>query len=167
MLTKVISGGQTGADRAGLFMAKAAGIQTGGWMPKGFLAQDGKHPEFAAEFCIEEHSSPKYPPRTAMNAKSSDGTMRFATNWDSAGEKLTLKMVHQYNKLVFDVDPNGGTTPQDAADWITQNNIKILNIAGNSERTSPGIGDFTIGFLAEMFEILLAGPPCNTDGEVP
>ena len=153
MLKKVISGAQTGADRAGLVAAKIAGLQTGGWMPHGFIAQDGNHPEFVDKYGIQEHSSPKYQPRTAMNVKSSDGTMRFATKWSSPGERLTLKMVNQYHKPIFDVDPNE-TQPEEAAKWIIENNIEILNVAGNAEKTSPGIGTFTEGFLFDMFRFL-------------
>lgn len=161
MLTKIISGAQTGADRAGLIAAKQVGLDTGGWMPKGYLAQDEGptgnryHPEFAEMYGIKEHSSPKYPPRTAMNVKQSDGTIRFATNWASSGERLTLRMIKQYSKPYIDVDPNSDDVPPDlVARWILDNNIKVLNVAGNSERTSPGIARFTVDFLLSVFELL-------------
>ena len=50
MLEKIISGGQSGADQAGWRTAKAFGVSSGGWMPRGFLAEDGPHPEFADEY---------------------------------------------------------------------------------------------------------------------
>jgi hypothetical protein len=79
MIERVISGGQTGADQAGWRAAKAGGIPTGGWMPKGyrtegrvndagFLTADESHPEFAELYGAKEHHSPEYPPRTRMNA---------------------------------------------------------------------------------------------------
>ena len=98
ILERVISGGQTGADRAGLAAAKAAGIATGGWMPKGFRALDGPHAEFAAIYGIQEHTSDRYPPRTALNVKESDATLRFATDCNSPGEVLTLQMCKRYGK---------------------------------------------------------------------
>jgi len=155
MLTKVISGGQTGADRAGLDAAITAGLKTGGWMPKGFKAHDGSHPEFAYQYGIKEHESPEYPPRTALNVKESDGTIRFASNFVSPGEQLTAKMIRQYGKPSLSIDVRRETTtPEDVSNWIIENDIKILNIAGNSDKTSPGIGDFVQAFLLQVFTLL-------------
>lgn len=149
---KIISGGQTGADRAGITIAKDLGLSTGGWMPKGFLAQDGFHPEFAEQFGIQVHSSPKYPPRTALNVKESDGTVRIATDFYSPGEILTLKMIQQYKKPYFDVHPNV-TKPEEFVKWLEENKIKILNVAGNSEKTSKGIYEFAYHFLKEALTL--------------
>jgi hypothetical protein len=156
LLQRVISGGQTGADRAALAAAKAAGIATGGWMPKGFRAQDGPRPEFAALYGIREHTSERYPPRTALNAKESDATLRFATEWDSAGEVLTLRMCERYGKPHLDVTPGGPITPADVIEWLVRNNVRVLNVAGNTERTAPGIGAFVTTFLTEVFPLLRA-----------
>ena len=152
MITKIISGGQTGADRGGLLAAKNLGVATGGWMPKGFKAHDGNHPDFATHFNIIEHSSPSYPPRTALNVKESDGTIRFASDFESPGELLTLKMINQYKKpnISINIEDNN-ITPENVKQWIHENNISILNIAGNSERTSPGIQDYVILFLTQVF----------------
>jgi hypothetical protein len=158
-LMRVISGGQTGADRAALIAAESAGIETGGWMPLGFLANDGEHPEFAQRFGIEEMASKRYPPRTAMNVKESDGTIRFATNWDSPGELLTLKLCKKYGKPFLDITPGGQLTPNDVAAWIAGNNIRILNVAGNAEQTSPGIQEFIVEFLADVFRVTLLSAP--------
>jgi hypothetical protein len=154
MLRKVISGGQTGADRAGLKAAKDAGLATGGWMPKGFKALDGDHPEFAQLYGIQEHPSPYYPPRTFRNVQESDGTVRFATRWNSLGEVCTMKAINKYGKPYFDVDVLGETQPADLADWLLENNIRVLNVAGNAEKTSPGIEEFVYAFLSETFKLL-------------
>jgi len=164
VLTKIISGGQTGADRGGLVAGKEAGIATGGWMPKGYIAQDGCHPEFAELYGIQEHPSPQYPPRTFLNAKESDGTVRFAINFNSPGEICTLNAVHQYKKLHFDVNILGTVTPGDLAAWIRDNNIKTLNVAGNSEKSAPGIEEFVIVFLLATIEEL-NGPQRQTSSE--
>jgi|SRR5579883_2362442 len=153
-LKRVISGGQTGADRAALAAAKAAGIPTGGWMPKGFRALDGARPEFAELYGVQEHMSDRYPPRTALNVKDSDATIRFATAWDSAGEVLTLNMCERYSKPHLDVTPGEKVTPADVAAWILANDIRVLNVAGNTERTSPGIEAFVTAFLSEVFRLL-------------
>jgi hypothetical protein len=153
-LVRVISGGQTGADRAALVAARAAGIPTGGWMPRGFRAHDGLHPEFAEVYGVRETPSDRYPPRTALNVKESDGTLRFATDWNSPGEVLTLALCEQYAKPHFEVTPGSGATPADVAEWITASAIRVLNVAGNAERTSPGIEDWVAEFLAEAFALL-------------
>lgn len=155
-LERVISGGQTGADRGGLIAAKAAGLRTGGWMPKGFLAHDGLRPELADLYGVQEHDSPKYPPRTALNVKESDATIRFATDWKSPGEVLTLKLLERYGRPHFAVTPGGSETPAAAAAWLARHAPRVLNVAGNSERTSPGIEAFVTAFLADVFAQLAA-----------
>jgi Circularly permutated YpsA SLOG family len=153
-LEQVISGGQTGADRAALIAARAVGIRTGGWMPKGYRAHDGDHPEFATLYRLQEMESHRYPPRTAMNVKESDGTLQFATNWESHGEVLTLLLCRRHEKPHFDVTPGGEIGPADVVEWILANNIRVLNVAGNAEQTSPGIQEWVEEFLGEVFELL-------------
>lgn len=160
-LKQVISGGQTGADRAALIAAKATGIPTGGWMPRGFRAQDGPRPEFAELYGIREHASEHYPPRTTLNVKESDATLRFATEWESRGEVLTLSMIHRYVKPHLDVTPGGTVSPTDVAAWLAENDIRVLNVAGNTERTSPGIEAFVVAFMTEVFRLLGTFPNSN------
>lgn len=151
---KIISGGQTGADRAGLASARKAGLQTGGWMPKGFLAHDGYHPNFAVLYDMLEHESPRYPPRTALNVRDSDGTIRFASNFSTPGELLTLKMTKQYNKPLLSISIPTNVSHEETIQWIKSNNIKVLNVAGNSERSSPGITQIVIEYLDKLFNML-------------
>lgn len=166
-LRKVISGGQTGADIAGLRAAKAAGISTGGWMSNDFRTLDGPRPEYEKEFGIRSHVSYAYPIRTRMNVRDSDATMRFAIDFHSAGEECTWASIVRLRKLHFDVEISAEEltkpemltkvwlrSPDAAADWIIKHRIYVLNIAGNSETTAPGIGEFVEKYLALMFEIL-------------
>ena len=155
-LERVISGGQTGADRAALVVAKAAGIATGGWMPKGFRAHDGERPEFAALYGMSEHASHRYPPRTALNVKEADVTLRIASDWNSPGELLTLQFCERYGRPHFDVTFGGDVTPADVVAWLAGNRVRVLNVAGNAERTAPGIEAFGTLFLREVFERLFA-----------
>lgn len=141
MVEKVISGGQTGVDQAALYAAEDMGIQTGGWMPKGFITQAGPRPEFAERFGMQEDASPKYPPRTRLNVAGADGTLRIATNFNTAGEKCTLRAIKDFERPYFDLDINTPINFDELIEWVTQNNIKTLNVAGNSERSSPGIFD--------------------------
>lgn len=149
---KIISGGQTGADEAGLIAAKSLGLQTGGWMPAGFRTLEGRKHEFKTIYNIQQHTSFSYAPRTFLNVKESDATVRFATNFDSSGEKCTLKAITQYDKPYFDVDINKTLEPQKIQfiSWLKCNSIKTLNVAGNSEQTSPGITQTVVDFLKSV-----------------
>ena len=154
MLKKICSGGQTGADLGGLIVAKMFGIETGGWMPKGFMTQHGPKPEWAKKYNLQEHESPKYPPRTFCNIENSDGTIRLAYDLLSAGEKCTLKGIQKYDKPYIDVDMNEPRDIQEVVDWINENNIETLNVAGNSERTRPGMSIGVVDYMSKVFEKL-------------
>lgn len=150
-LYKVISGGQTGADQAGLRAAKKAGFETGGMIPRGCLTEDGPSPELITTYNCHESTSNKYPPRTFDNVKNSDATIRFAYDFTSAGEKLTLKAILNYNRMIFDVDMTSLPSPNKVACWLAESNIAILNVAGNCERKHPGIGNKVEAFLDVVF----------------
>lgn len=153
-LTTVISGGQTGADRAGLDAARSYGIPTGGWMPKGFRALDGFHPEFAELYGMVEDTHEGYRHRTGLNVEHSDGTVRFAGNWNSPGERCTLSFIRFYGQPSFDLDVMQYGWERQVADlihWLDQHNIAVLNVAGNSESTWPGIYLLTKAYLTAVF----------------
>jgi predicted Rossmann-fold nucleotide-binding protein len=151
MLTKVISGGQTGADQAGLRAAKAQGIETGGFIPLGCLTELGQQPELKEQFGLVEMETNKYPPRTYANVKSSDATIRFAANFGTAGEKCTLKAIKQYDKPHLSINRGYPPPVETVLVWLKTHNVSVLNIAGNRERTCPGIGDFVESYLARLF----------------
>lgn len=153
-LYKLISGLQTGADFSAVALAKKYGFETGGMMPKGFKTLAGNKPEYAQLYNATESASYNYPPRTYDNVKNSDGTLRFYTKKDSAGEICTLKAINQYKKPYFDVDLNNPPEKQEAADWIINNNIAVLNVAGNSEKTSPKISIKVLYYLNDVFKLL-------------
>lgn len=156
MLKKIISGGQTGVDLAALKIAQEFGIETGGWMPKGFKNQTGNHPEYKELYGMMEHTSPKYPPRTALNVKESDGTLRIAVNFNSTGEVLTMQMIRQYSKPYLDIDALiDDITPEQVVEWILNNQIRVLNIAGNSERTAKNIEQFAMAYLHNVLNIII------------
>lgn len=150
MVNKVISGFQRGADIAGVRTAKKFGIKTGGTMPKGFRTLDGPKPEYKELYGMEEHSSPDYPPRTKKNVQDSDGTIRFAFNFHTYGEKCTLKAIKKLNKPHFDVYLN---VPKEnklskCIKWLEDNNIKVLNVAGNATEET---GRMTEIYLTKLF----------------
>ncbi len=123
-------------------------------MPHGYRTLDGNRPNYAVEYGMKEHKSPLYPPRTKQNVLDSDGTVRFAVHWNSSGELCTLNAIERAGKPHFKVEVIGSTQPSELVNWIKENNIKILNVAGNSEKTVKGIEEFVIAFLAGTFTIL-------------
>jgi len=133
-LTTIWSGGQRGADQGGLAAAQDMGLKTGGWIPHGFLTLNGEIPDLA-NLGLKEHKSSKYSPRTFTNVKETDGTIRLAYDFNSRGEVCTLNAIQQYDKPYYDVDLNDPDFIFDVTDWIVQNNIKVLNVAGNAGKT--------------------------------
>lgn len=171
-LTKVISGGQTGADLGGLMAAKARGIPTGGTMPKGFLNENGYQESFKHLYGMTESDSPRYPTRTKQNVLDSDGTIQIAGIWKSQGELLTTRYLRDYpgrhrfacgprqlnNQIrMWGVEEERIITPHDVAIWIVTNKIRILNVAGNAESTWYGIQDIVFGFMRDVFDVEYLG----------
>src|SRR4051794_27102312 len=93
---KVVSGGQTGADQAGLRAAKAAGIETGGWAPLGWETEDGPAP-WLASFGLEECPRRGYQARTEANSRDSDGTLWFGST-DRQGYGATVAACRKHGK---------------------------------------------------------------------
>lgn len=136
ILHTIISGGQTGADQAGLFAARECGLETGGFAPRGWRTVLGPEPDLA-NFYLVELSSTLYPPRTARNIQEADGTIRFASNFDSTGEKCTLRFLEAYGKPYLDIALNGANyeaKAKEVAFFIRHFKIRILNVAGNADR---------------------------------
>ena len=129
-------------------------------MPKGFMTLSGRNPELAKSFGLREHpTSEDYPDRTELNVGQSDGTIRFAANWNAKGEICTLKFIRQHHRPFFDVDMRNPRPIEEVVEWIRREGIKTLNIAGNAEprgrnALADGITDFILSYLAEVFAAL-------------
>jgi hypothetical protein len=157
MITKVITGGQTGADQAGWRAARKADLATGGWMPPGFVTEAGSRPEFAQAYGAVPlpdgmSLADAYRERTSRNARDSDGTIFFGRG-DSRGAIATRKACEHYAKPYLLIRPgtlNDGRVRQ-AADWCRTRGIGVLNVAGHRESGMPGVGLWTETFLAAMF----------------
>lgn len=157
MLRKVISGGQSGADIAGLEVAKKFGLETGGIMPFGFKTLDGCRPEYKEMYGLTAHNSSSYVTRTRANVRDSDGTIRLAFNLESRGEICTLKAIKDYGKPWIDVDFSSNSvkqTVEPVVEWLCRNEIEILNIAGNAEQTWAGTHEAALQYLDRLFEHL-------------
>jgi hypothetical protein len=153
MLTKVISRGQTGADQTALRAAKAAGIPTGGWAPKGWMTEKGPA-LWLADFGLVECPEIGYPPRTRLNVRDSDATLFFGDS-NSAGGIATLDACRAQHKP-FMIVYQGVTKPSQVVAWIGEKGVRTLNVAENRESNSPGIGARVERFLARVFKQLAA-----------
>lgn len=157
-VVKVISGGQTGADMGGLRAGKALKLRTGGWVPRGCKTQAGPNPRLVHVYGCDEHASDKYPPRTFANVRDSDATIRFAKDFGSPGELCTLKAIRQYHKPHLDVAVTElapyvlgiSEAIMPIRRWLYRYEIRVLNVAGNSERTCPGIELLVKNFLVAV-----------------
>lgn len=150
-LTKVISGGQTGVDRAGLDAAMEAGIAVGGFCPKGRKSEDGCIPGI---YPLEEMTSPEYDLRTEKNVVESDGTLILNRGPLSEGTKLTFQLTTRHSKpcLVVQLDAHPRMAPAQVANWIQLQGIEVLNVAGPRESKFPGgIYKEAHDYLVEVF----------------
>jgi len=149
---KVISGGQTGADQAGLAAAKSVGFQTGGTAPKHYRTLEGSNYDLRDLYNLEESNEYNYKYRTEDNVKNSSATIRLAFNFNSSGEKCTLAAIKKHNKPYIDVDLNDKIDPTYVAKWIIGNDFDVLNIAGNSDTQDRIVYSEVFKYLVEVFE---------------
>jgi hypothetical protein len=133
LLEAIISGGQTGADQAGIHAGRALGLATGGYAPLGWKTLAGPMPSLGTDYGLIECGSPDYPARTARNVFNSDATVRFAADFNSPGELCTLHAINRYKKphFDFDLDLLDEFQPQ-FVNWLTLHSVRVLNVAGNS-----------------------------------
>jgi hypothetical protein len=134
-LEKVVSGGQTGVDRAALDVAMELSIPCGGWCPKGRRAEDETIP---AKYPLQESPTTNYADRTALNVRDSDGTLILARGPLRGGTALTKTFAERYQRPHLLVDLRH-VTEQQVHDWLTANSIRVLNVAGPRESSQPGI----------------------------
>lgn len=154
MLKKVISGGQSGADLAGLDAAIEFGYKTGGTMPFGYRTLDGCHPDYKEKYGCVAHKSSSYVPRTRKNVKDADGTIQLAYNFRSPGEVCTSKAVSDFKKPHVMVDLSNPISPEVVVDWLDHCDIEVLNVAGNSEQTATGTYVAVKKYMSEVFKII-------------
>lgn len=145
-LTKIISGGQTGADQAGLAAAKLLGLATGGTAPFGYRTDKGPNSKLLRHtYGLLQSTSREYGPRTIANVREADGTVVFG-NLDSPGSKLTIAQCIKQDKPVF-----ANPTALELRTWVDEKHIHVLNVAGNRESTNPGIYERVRTLLVDAF----------------
>jgi hypothetical protein len=146
---RIISGGQTGADRGGLTAAINLGIPHGGWCPKGRRAEDGKVP---ARYQLQETGSSSYQARTKRNVLEADGTVIFTRGKLAGGSLLTARVAREAAKPCLHLDlKHLGANPHAAVThfrtWLTANAVRTLNVAGSRESKAHGMQAAVAKFL--------------------
>jgi hypothetical protein len=122
MISKIVSGGQTGVDRAALDFAIAHGIAHGGFCPKGRRSEGGRIPD---AYNLTECSSAAYLMRTALNVQHSDGTLIITRGRPEGGTRKTVNFCVERNKPKFTVDLRHKLNPLEFAAWVHQHNVRI------------------------------------------
>lgn len=136
---KIISGGQTGADRAGLDAARDLGISIGGYVTKGRRAEDGRVPD---TYPLIELGTSDYPTRTERNIIESSATLLFTIQGLNGGSLLTQQLAKKHGKPCkrINLDKCGdNVAAEEINEWLKDNSIEILNIAGSRESKAPGV----------------------------
>lgn len=147
MIKKIISGAQTGADRAALDFAINNDIDHGGWVPKGRKAEDGIIP---GHYNVIESLSDEYSRRTELNVMDSDGTLILSHGALTGGSALTEKLARKHGKPVLHINLSRKPEFQATVDithWLGANHIEVLNVAGPRASKDPKIYEATTGVL--------------------
>jgi hypothetical protein len=148
---KIISGGQTGADRAALDWALRRGFPHGGWCPQGRLAEDGAIP---ARYLLQETPSPDYAARTERNVIDSDGTVVFSLDPELSGGTLqTAEFAEKWCRPLLKLHPSMPDATMRLVEFCRQHGIQTLNIAGPRASQEPAIAEFVNQILNEAFPL--------------
>lgn len=143
----IISGGQAGADRTALEVAKyVLQIPTGGFCPRGCLTEDGPRMELIYEFGLRETESTGYTQRTEANVQIADATVVFGNPY-SVGSRQTVQLANGFGKHCW-VNPS----PVELRGWCELFQVQVLNVAGNRLSKNPKIVDLVTKTLIEAFE---------------
>ena len=151
-LEKIVSGGQTGVDRAALDVAIFLDIPHGGWCPQGRRSENGVIP---STYKLKETKERDYSVRTERNVVESDATLILFWNQMMGGTELTRKMALKHHRALFCVDLEivGDEDLRNVRAWINKHSIRVLNVAGPRESTCEGIGRQSEQFLVNAFTV--------------
>jgi len=149
----IVSGGQTGADRAALDFAIRHRIPHGGWCPHGRLAEDGPLDPI---YQLEETLSRKYPQRTKRNVRDSDGTLILSiVAKPGGGTALTMRLAEQLGKPILhlcrDESISIGENGKRLLTFIEEHHVRRLNVAGPRASQEPEIAAYVDALLTAAF----------------
>src|SRR5207247_1854205 len=114
MITRIVSGGQTGVDRAALDVALELGVPCGGWCPQGRRAEDGRIDE---RYPLRETPWDGYPQRTEWNVRDTDGTLVLTLGKPDRGTALTVRLERSKKKPCLVIDLGGNVDVDVIRDW--------------------------------------------------
>jgi hypothetical protein len=147
MNQKIVSGGQTGVDRAALDFALERCFPCGGWCPEDREAEDGRIPD---RYPLEEVTG-GYRVRTEKNVIDSDATLIIIIDKLSGGTLLTRNLCRKRGRPYVVVKLESADAVETARRLLRNPGIFVLNVAGPRESGEPGIYDRTLGFLRSAF----------------
>lgn len=147
---KIISGGQTGVDRAALDYAIDKSIPCGGWCPKGRKAEDGRIPD---RYPVEEMNTASYAERTKKNVVGSDATLVIYDRLPDRGTKRTIEECLSLNRPVLYITFEAEDRIPEIRNWLLHYRVRTLNIAGPRESNDPGIHRKSYAFLERLFGV--------------
>ena len=148
MIQELVSGGQTGVDRAALDLALELGIPCGGWCPRGRRAADGPLP---ARYPLRETLSADYSERTRLNVRDSDGTLILCAGPLSGGTAYTADFAARLGRPLRIVDPRQRAELLSVRQWLRDESVSRLNLAGPREQEQPGIYRLAHRWLSDLF----------------
>ncbi len=149
MPSKIISGGQSGVDRAVLDAARELDVPIGGWCPKGRRAEDGA---IAACYPLDKNPSDQYAQRTEWNIRDSDGTLVLTFGPATGGTALTVQLADRLSKPCLVLDLKNSASPEDALSWIGEHSIQVLNVAGPRASCDPAVYPMAFVFVARLLD---------------
>src|SRR5262245_60514033 len=145
MPLKVVSGGQTGVDRAALDVAIELGLPHGGWCPRGRRSEGGAIPDV---YPLRETPESRYEQRTEWNVRDADATLLLYRDDLSGGTAFTFQCVRSLGRSHALVDLAGEPDPRALAPWVAA--FSVLNVAGPRESRAPGIYDEARRYLLDL-----------------
>jgi len=150
-ISKIISGAQTGADRAGLDVAIELGLDYGGAVPRGRITEDGTLD--LKYYKMTEMTSKNYHARTERNVTDSDATLLFTFDKLGSGSALTVKLARKHHRPFLHINLSRQTEDEVVKTinkWLDDSKPEILNVAGSRESTSKGIYSRVYNILRDV-----------------
>ncbi|MBT7943927.1 MAG: molybdenum cofactor carrier [Alphaproteobacteria bacterium] len=158
-MEKIISGGQTGVDRAALDAARQADMACGGWVPKGREAEDGVIADISP---VDECGLGGHEERTRLNVRDSDATLilvlgRSPEDFED-GTPLTVQWADTLSMPYTVVDLGQPTDAQGVVEWLEGSRVQVLNVAGPRESSAPGIYAAALAFMSQVLAVIPPRP---------